>query len=93
MLEKTIHEMFDHIWDCEVEHPVFQDTVGNLMDAVIQAYNNEQKFVWLVTYIDGDEPTMIAFDNEEAADACYEFLKDKRDWCRFDRCEVGHTFG
>ena len=30
--------MFDHIWDCEIDHPVFQDTVGDLMKAVIQAY-------------------------------------------------------
>lgn len=35
-----IHAMFDHIWDCEIEHPVFQDTVGDLMQAVIQAYHN-----------------------------------------------------
>lgn len=38
--EKQLHDMFDHIWDCEIDHPVFQDTVGELMSAVIQAYNN-----------------------------------------------------
>jgi predicted HNH restriction endonuclease len=38
--EKQIHAMFDHIWDCKIEHPVFQDTVGDLMKAVIQAHNN-----------------------------------------------------
>ena len=38
--EKQIHDMFDHIWDCEIDHPVFQDTVGELMNAVIQAHNN-----------------------------------------------------
>jgi predicted HNH restriction endonuclease len=38
--EKQIHAMFDHIWDCEIEHPIFQDTVGDLMKAVIQAHNN-----------------------------------------------------
>ena len=37
--ESKIHAMFDHIWDCEIEHPVFQDTVGELMNAVIQCYN------------------------------------------------------
>ena len=36
--EKELHAMFDHIWDCEIDHPVFQDTVGDLMKAVIQAY-------------------------------------------------------
>lgn len=36
--EKQIHEMFDHIWDCEIDHPVFQDTVGDLMRAVIQCH-------------------------------------------------------
>lgn len=36
--EKGLHDMFDHIWDCEIEHPMFQDTVGELMQAVIQLY-------------------------------------------------------
>lgn len=40
--ERAIHSMFDHIWHCEIEHPVFQDTVGELMTAVIEAYNNLQ---------------------------------------------------
>lgn len=38
--EKQIHAMFDHIWDCEIDHPVFQDTVGELMGAVIQCYKS-----------------------------------------------------
>jgi hypothetical protein len=38
--EKQIHAMFDHILDCKIEHPIFQDTVGELMKAVIQAHNN-----------------------------------------------------
>lgn len=33
-----IHDMFDHIWDCEISNPIFQDTVGDLMKAVIQLY-------------------------------------------------------
>ena len=36
--EKQIHAMFDHIWDCEIEHPVFQDRVGDLMNAVIKCH-------------------------------------------------------
>lgn len=36
--EKQIHAMFDHIWDCEIDHPIFHDTVGDLMDAVIQCH-------------------------------------------------------
>ena len=36
--EKGLHDMFDHIWNCEIEHPMFQDTVGELMQAVIQLY-------------------------------------------------------
>ena len=32
--------MFDHIWDCNIDHPVFEDTVGDLMEAVIQCYRN-----------------------------------------------------
>ena len=38
--EKQIHAMFDHVWDCDINHPIFEDTVGELMDAVIQCYNN-----------------------------------------------------
>lgn len=38
--EKQLHDMFDHIWDCEIDHPAFQDTVGELMEAVIQAHKN-----------------------------------------------------
>ena len=37
--EKMIYSMFDSIWDCEIDHPVFQDTVGELMEAVIQAHH------------------------------------------------------
>lgn len=40
--EEKIHEMFDSIWDCEIDHPLFQDTVGELMEAVIQAYHITQ---------------------------------------------------
>jgi hypothetical protein len=36
--EKALHNMFDCIWDCEIEHPIFQDTVGDLMRAVLEAY-------------------------------------------------------
>lgn len=38
--EKQLHDMFDHIWECEIDHPVYQDTVGDLMSAVIQAHYN-----------------------------------------------------
>ena len=44
--EKKIHDMFDHIWDCEINHPIFRDTVGELMTAVIKCYElvtSEQK--------------------------------------------------
>ena len=37
--EKSLHEMFDSIWDCDINHPIFQDTVGELMGAVLQAYD------------------------------------------------------
>lgn len=41
--EEKIHGMFDHIWDCEIEHPIFQDTVGELMDAVIKLHNQSMQ--------------------------------------------------
>lgn len=40
--EHDIHAMFDHIWDCEIDHPIFQDTVGDLMMAVIQCYKKSE---------------------------------------------------
>ncbi len=47
--EQQIHAMFDHIWDCEIEHPVFEDTVGDLMRAVIMCYKDlppiDQEFI------------------------------------------------
>lgn len=40
--EKMLHEMFDDICDCEIDHPLFQDTVGDLMKAVIEAHKKAQ---------------------------------------------------
>ena len=40
--EKMLHDMFDHIWECEIDHPLFQDTVGDLMKAVIEAHKKVQ---------------------------------------------------
>ena len=40
---KGIYNMFDSIWDCEIEHPVFEDTVGELMEAVIELYKSLHK--------------------------------------------------
>ena len=64
--EESIHSMFDHIWDCEIDHPAFQDTVGDLMTAVIQAFNNSaqplrKKGKWIS---DGDIPTKCPFCGE-----------------------------
>ncbi len=36
--------MFDSIWDVEIDHPVFQDTVGELMEGVLQAYRQAVKW-------------------------------------------------
>lgn len=38
--EQKIHDMFDLIWDCEIFHPLFESTVGELMESVIRCYNN-----------------------------------------------------
>ena len=46
--EKGIHQMFDHIWECEIDHPIFQDTVGELMSAVIQLYESTKPTIDLV---------------------------------------------
>lgn len=42
--ENGIHKMFDHIWDAKIEHPVFDDTVGDLMEAVIQFHHNTARW-------------------------------------------------
>lgn len=36
--EKMLRDMFSSIWDCEIDHPLWQDTVGEIMTAVIQAH-------------------------------------------------------
>lgn len=36
--------MFSSIWDCEIDHPVFQDKVGELMDAVVALYRKAVKW-------------------------------------------------
>lgn len=34
--EKMLHDMFDNIWNCEIEHPMYQVTVGELMEEIIE---------------------------------------------------------
>ena len=36
--EKMLRGMFSSIWDCEINHPLWQDTVGEIMTAVIQTH-------------------------------------------------------
>ena len=36
---KCLNDMFDTIYDCEIEHPVFQDTVRDIIGAVIELYD------------------------------------------------------
>ena len=31
-------KMFSSIWECEIDHPVFQDTISELMNGVMQLY-------------------------------------------------------
>lgn len=37
-------KMFSSIWECEIDHPMFQDTVGELMDGVMQLYKKAVKW-------------------------------------------------
>ena len=37
-------KMFSSIWDCEIDHSIFQDTVGELMSAVMQLYTQAVKW-------------------------------------------------
>ena len=36
--KQMIQDMFSSIWDCEIDHPMFQETVGELMTAAIHAH-------------------------------------------------------
>jgi hypothetical protein len=42
--KEKIWGMFSSIWDCEIDHPVFQDTVSELMDAVVALYRTAVKW-------------------------------------------------
>lgn len=42
--KEKILGMFSSIWDCEIDHPVFQDKVGELMDAVVALYKKAVKW-------------------------------------------------
>lgn len=37
-------KMFSSIWECEIDHPMFQDTIGELMDGVMQL--NKKAVKW-----------------------------------------------
>lgn len=61
--EQKIHNMFDHIWDCEIEHPFFQDTVGELMQAVIQCYQNLPHWIPVSERLPEDEGWYLVTDD------------------------------
>lgn len=74
--EKKIHGMFDHIWECEIEHPIFQDTVGELMGAVIQLHNQfvqpeRTKGKW-ISEVKGKEAILDEFGNVTCSAHCSE---------------------
>lgn len=49
--------------------------------------------IWIVTYWDSDsEPVVTAFNNEEAANKCYEYFKKEHYGCCLDECPVYSTF-
>lgn len=41
--EKGLRDMFSSIWDCRIEQEVFEDTVGDLMKAVVMLAENTFK--------------------------------------------------
>ena len=38
--EKGLRDMFSTMWDCKIEQEVFEDTVGDLMKAVVLLAEN-----------------------------------------------------
>ena len=50
-------------------------------------------YAWIVTFWDGtQEPTVTAFDNEEAAQRCYETFKLLHEGICLDQVPVYHDF-
>ena len=50
----------------------------------------DNKSIFVVTYKDNDcdEPVVTAFDNEEAANKCYEYFKTIHDAAWLDTCPL-----
>lgn len=42
-----IAEQFADIWECEIDHPKFQDTVGDIVKKVIYMMEQEQERRWI----------------------------------------------
>ena len=69
--EGMLRDMFSSIWDCEIDHPLWQDTVGEIMTAVIQAHEKCMP-----------EPCEDAVSRQAALIAlrkCQTYLYDARD--------------
>lgn len=58
--------------------------------------DNAQKVrteVYCVTYWDdSEEPVVTIFDNEEAANKCYDYFKMHHEGCCIDSCEIYSSF-
>lgn len=48
--------------------------------------------IYVVTYLDDGEPVVTLFDNQEAANKCYQYLKNYYTVCCVDECEVCSSF-
>ena len=36
---EAVRAMFANIWDCKIDHPQYQDTVGEILEKVIELHN------------------------------------------------------
>ena len=60
---------------------------------IIEMSEYSYNVLWIVTYWDGtQEPTVTAFDNEEAAQRCYETFKLLHEGICLDQVPVYHDF-
>lgn len=51
------------------------------------------EFIWVVSYCEsGTEPVVTAFNNEEAANKYYEYLKKGHELCCLDKCLIYSHF-
>ena len=51
-----------------------------------------QDSMWVVTYCDDGDPVVTCFNNYEAAQKCFEYYRDRHEFCCLDECDLYSSF-